>query len=296
MTFLAYFGLLLHGTIGGLIPRVTPGLSPTMAVVSLIPFTFRLEAAQGLILPGAAVEFPDTDSGAMGVGLWTVASVLVGKSGRDRDLIARFKFGREGLLSGCIGSWLSTIGFDERMGAQRFIFYSALGGGINVIPALVGLFGVPQAIPMSAEGRVDHASKVILAVQQPIRLAVREVFVRTRALSIGTGTGSIFSLIPGVGGQIAGLGAYDQTRTFSPEREKFDTGQSEGVIAAESANNVMVGLSLVPRLTLSIPDSPIAAVLLDALLIHGFSRARTSLKNTLMWHGRSSISCFQTSC
>jgi putative tricarboxylic transport membrane protein len=72
-----------------------------------------------------------------------------------------------------------------------------------------------------------------------------------------------------VGGQIAGLVAYDQSRKFSPEREKFGTGHSEGVIAAESANNAMVGPSLVPLLTLSIPGSPTAAVLLGGLLIHG---------------------------
>ena len=63
MEFLSYFGgvfeptaflLLLGGTIGGLILGATPGLSPTMAVALLIPFTFQLEATQGLILLGAA--------------------------------------------------------------------------------------------------------------------------------------------------------------------------------------------------------------------------------------------------
>jgi len=63
--------------------------------------------------------------------------------------------------------------------------------------------------------------------------------------------------------------AYDQAKKFSPERDKFGTGHSEGVIAAEAANNAMVGPSLVPLLTLSIPGSPTAAVLLGGLLIHG---------------------------
>ena len=81
--------------------------------------------------------------------------------------------------------------------------------------------------------------------------------------------GSIIGLIPGVGGQIAGLVAYDQSKNFSAEREKFGTGHPEGIIAAESANNAMVGPSLVPLLTLSIPGSPTAAVLLGGLIIHG---------------------------
>ena len=63
MEFLNYFGgvfepwafmLLLGGTIGGLILGATPGLSPTMAVALLIPFTFHMSATHGLVLLGAA--------------------------------------------------------------------------------------------------------------------------------------------------------------------------------------------------------------------------------------------------
>jgi putative tricarboxylic transport membrane protein len=165
--------------------------------------------------------------------------------------------------------WLATIGFDDIMGAQRFIFHSSLSGGINVIPALIGLFAIPQVITMLANGRKRSDAEVLEVERHPIGEAIREVFRRGRALSIGTLTGSIIGLIPGVGGQIAGLVAYDQSKKMSPEREKFGTGHSEGVIAAESANNAMVGPSLVPLLTLSIPGSPTAAVLLGGLLIHG---------------------------
>ncbi len=175
----------------------------------------------------------------------------------------------KGLLSGCIGLWLATIGFDDIMGAQRFIFHPALGGGINVIPALIGLFAIPQVITMFAKGRASTSAEVITVQKSPIKDAIAEVFSRKRALAIGTAVGSIIGLIPGVGGQIAGLVAYDQSKKFSPESDKFGTGHSEGVIAAESANNAMVGPSLVPLLTLSIPGSPTAAVLLGGLLIHG---------------------------
>ena len=172
-------------------------------------------------------------------------------------------------MSGCIGLWLATIGFDDIMGAQRFIFHPALGGGINVIAALIGLFAIPQVITMFAKGRVDTSAEVLVVEKHPIGDAVSEILRRPRALGIGTAVGSIIGLIPGVGGQIAGLVAYDQTKKFSPERDQFGKGHSEGVIAAESANNAMVGPSLVPLLTLSIPGSPTAAVLLGGLLIHG---------------------------
>ena len=60
-----------------------------------------------------------------------------------------------------------------------------------------------------------------------------------------------------------------KVRKFSPDASKFGHGEPDGVIAAESANNAMVGPSLVPLLTLGIPGSPTAAVLLGGLLING---------------------------
>ena len=90
-----------------------------------------------------------------------------------------------------------------------------------------------------------------------------------RVQTIGSVVGSIIGLIPGVGGQVAGIVGYDQVRKFSKYPEKFGTGIPDGIAAAESANNAMVGPSLVPLLTLSVPGSPTAAVLLGGLLIHG---------------------------
>ena len=165
--------------------------------------------------------------------------------------------------------WLATIGFDDIQGVKRFVFHPALGGGVNIIPALIGLFAIPQVISMFAKGRSQNNVEQIKVKKHPISKAFREVFSRKRAVLIGTSIGSLIGLIPGVGGQIAGLLAYDQAKKLSPEKQKFGTGHSEGVIAAESANNAMVGPSLVPLLTLSIPGSPTAAVLLGGLIIHG---------------------------
>jgi putative tricarboxylic transport membrane protein len=338
LEFLMYFGdvfspfnflLLLIGTIGGLILGATPGLSPTMAVALLIPFTFKLEPAQGLILLGAAytstvaggavsailLKIPGAPAniattldghtmakkgqGAKALQLSFLASAVGGIFGVLlliflTPVLAQWAlaFGPselfwlailgvtvigsldsssvvKGLLSGCIGLWLATIGFDDIMGAQRFIFHPNVAGGINVIPALIGLFAIPQIISMFAQGRRKLAAEVLEVEKHSVKKAFFEVFRWRRALTVGTLTGSIIGLIPGVGGQIAGLVAYDQTKKLSPDRHKFGTGHPEGVIAAESANNAMVGPSLVPLLTLSIPGSPTAAVLLGGLLIHG---------------------------
>ncbi|WP_390913198.1 tripartite tricarboxylate transporter permease [Pseudosulfitobacter sp. SM2401] len=323
------FGLLILGTVFGLIFGATPGLSPTMTVALAIPFTFKLEPAAGLILlgalytstvaggavsaillriPGAPANIATTldgnamakkGEGAKALQLSFLASLVGGLFGVFL-LITLTKplsewaliFGPselfwlailgvtiigsldskslvKGLLSGCIGMWLATIGFDDMLGAQRFVFHPALGGGINIIAALIGLFAIPQVIAMFAGGRIDSAAEVIKVQKHKVTDAVKELWNRKRAAGIGTIVGSIIGLIPGVGGQIAGLVAYDQAKKFSSEKDKFGTGHSEGVIAAEAANNAMVGPSLVPLLTLSIPGSPTAAVLLGGLLIHG---------------------------
>ncbi|MFK5998609.1 MAG: tripartite tricarboxylate transporter permease [Rhodobacterales bacterium] len=338
MEFIYYFGevftpismlLLIGGTIGGLILGATPGLSPTMAVALLIPFTFQLTPVHGLILLGAAytstvaggavsailLKIPGAPAniattldghamalkgeGAKALQLSFISSLFGGIFGVLlliflTPVLAEWAlaFGPphlfwlailgvtvigslesnsvvKGLLSGCIGMWLATIGFDDMLGVKRFVFHSSLGGGINIIPALIGLFAIPQVITMFAKGRFDQDTSRIEVKKHPVGAAFKEVFKRKRALGIGTIIGSIIGLIPGVGGQIAGLVAYDQAKKFSPEKAKFGTGHSEGVIAAEAANNAMVGPSLVPLLTLSIPGSPTAAVLLGGLLIHG---------------------------
>lgn len=352
----ANFGLLLIGTIGGLILGATPGLSPTMAVALAIPFTFRMEPVQGLILlgalytstvaggavsaillkiPGAHANIATTldghtmalrGEGKRALRLSFIASLFGGVFGIFlliwlTPVLAQWALEFQpaqlfwlaivgvtviatldsssvvkGLLAGCIGMWLGTIGFDDIIGAQRFIFHPSLSGGIHIIPALIGLFAIPQVISMFAKGRTKSEfddpdepkltigqkfAKFYVAVKSfnpltatlnwvvSVGQSIAEVFRYARSLTIGGIVGAIVGLIPGVGGQIAGLVAYDQSRNFSKEREKFGTGHPEGIISAESANNAMVGPSLVPLLTLSIPGSPTAAVLLGGLIIHG---------------------------
>ena len=61
--------------------------------------------------------------------------------------------------------------------------------------------------------------------------------------------------------------SYDQTKKFDKNPDRFGTGDPEGVCAAECANNATVAPALIPLLTLSIPGSPTAAVLLGGEFI-----------------------------
>lgn len=340
MEFIHYFGevfapanflVLVFGTIGGLLLGATPGLSPTMAVALLIPFTFQMDPAAGLILLGA-VYTGTVAGGAVSAILVNIpgapaniATILDGhpmaNQGRATEALhycfissliggligvlllifftpplAEFalRFGPaelfwiaifgvtiiasigggsvvKGLIAGAVGLWLSTIGYNPVLGQERFVFTDHLAGGIHVVAALIGLFAIPQVLSLlGSAGAARHGKPETVALNaHSVWTSFAYNIRRIKALVIGSVVGCIVGVIPGAGGQIAGLVAYDQTKKMSKDPAAFGKGEPDGVIAAESANNAMVGPSLVPLLTLGIPGSPTAAVLLGGLLING---------------------------
>ncbi len=317
------------GTIGGLILGATPGLSPTMAVALLVPFTFHMDAATGLILlgavytstvaggaisailiniPGAPANIatlldghPMAQQGKSQTALYIcfISSLVGGLFGMlvmilftpplarialqfgpsemfwiaifGISVMAGLSSGSilKGLIGGMFGLLISTIGYSPLLGVPRFVFHDVLTGGVAIVPALIGLFAIPQIFSL-VETLGRHFEK---PDYKPARGVLLKTIVQNlkmvKALGIGSVVGSIIGVIPGAGGQVAGLIAYDQNRKFSRHPESFGKGNPEGVATAESANNAMVGPSLIPLLTLSIPGSPTAAVLLGGLLIHG---------------------------
>jgi putative tricarboxylic transport membrane protein len=321
---------LVLGVIGGLILGATPGLSPTMAVALLVPFTFHMDATAGLILLGA-VYAASVAGGAISAILIkipgapaNIATLLDGfpmsQQGRAQSALyicffssligglfgmvimifftpplaaAAMKFGAsqmfwiaifgitviaglssgsivKGLIGGAFGLLISVIGYSPILGVPRFMFHDVLLGGVAIVPALIGLFAIPQIFSMAEKLDQTSVNTFDYRPEKGVLLkTLMENLKMFKALSIGSVVGSIIGVIPGAGGQVAGLIAYDQTRKFSRNPESFGKGNPQGVAAAESANNAMVGPSLIPLLTLSIPGSPTAAVLLGGLLIHG---------------------------
>ena len=336
MEFLNYFSnvftfgnilILILGTVGGLLLGAAPGLSPTMAVALLIPFTFKMSPEQGLIMLGA-VYTATVAGGAISAILLkipgapaNIATVMDGypmaQKGKSKEALhycfissfvggvigilvlifftpllanVALKFGPshmfwiaifgvtviatldsnsiiKGLFSGALGLWFATIGYDSVLGVERFVFNPIFSGGINIIAALVGLFAIPQVLSM-LEKKQDLSDQFQME-KKSLFQSMKYNLSRFKALTIGSVTGVIIGLIPGAGGQIAGLVSYDQIKKVSKNKENFGKGEPDGIIAAESANNAMVGPSLVPLLTLGVPGSPTAAVLLGGLLIHG---------------------------
>ena len=100
-------------------------------------------------------------------------------------------------------------------------------------------------------------------------LTWREIWEMKRTYLRSAFLGTLIGIIPGAGANIACFVGYAAAKQASKTPEQFGTGIAEGVAASEAANNGVCNGSLVPLLTLSIPGSPTAAVILGALMIHG---------------------------
>lgn len=192
--------------------------------------------------------------------------VIIASLGTGKELI-------KGLISGGFGVWLGLIGISPSTGEPRFTFgIMDLWGGINLIPALVGFFAFSQVLIYFENVMRSGEKQIIQAPTQKgdIWSLYKEMWLKFKKLQLFTGIlGTILGIIPGAGGQVGGIVAYDQVKRFSKNPSEYGTGKIEGVIAPECANNATVGGSLIPLLTLGIPGSPTAAVLLGGLLIHG---------------------------
>ena len=176
----------------------------------------------------------------------------------------------KGMLGGLFGVLLSTIGLSPSTGVARLTFdVTDLLGGVDVIVALIGLFCVPQVLTMAEESL--ERTGLVRYRPQPGRTmqTVRLVLSRWGNLLRSSVIGVIVGIIPGAGGNVAGLLSYQETLRMARDRETYGKGNVNGVIASETANNAAVEGSLVPLLTLGIPGAPQAAVLYGALLLHG---------------------------
>ena len=321
--------VLVCGSIGGLFFGAMPGLSPTMAVALLVPFTFYMPPVPSLLLLGAVYTSAVAGGSISAILLSipgapaSIATLLDGypmaKQGRAQEALYTtffssliggvvgalalifltppmsefaMKFGPselfwttvfgitviaglssgamlKGLFGGALGLLLACIGESNVTGEGRFIFHESLTSGIAIVPALIGLFAVPQVVEMMEDSHVIFERVKVQIKEGLLGKVIKKHVHYLRTLTIGSILGTIIGVIPGAGAQVAGLMAYDQVKKMDKNPERFGTGDPEGVCASECANNATVAPACIPLLTLSIPGSPTAAVLLGGLLIQG---------------------------
>lgn len=318
------------GVLAGIAVGAMPGLSATMAISVLVPFTFGLDplVALGLMagiyngamyggaipavllrIPGtpAAVAttfdgYPMAQSGRGGFALQVavVSSAIGGiASALALMLLAPplaqvtllfgpsevfwiavfglcsiiFLLGEnpiKGLISACFGVFVSLIGADPITGEDRFTFdYLELLDGISIVILLVGLYALPPVIdlletPLNTSGvSQDNLRTEPIWRSMPKMMGYWMTWLRGSLIGIWIG------ILPGAGGSMAAFMSYNEARRSSKNPDEWGKGEPEGVAASETANNADTASALIPALTLGIPGTAVAAVMLGGLLIHG---------------------------
>lgn len=173
----------------------------------------------------------------------------------------------KGIFAGALGVTLGMVGMDPMTAEGRFTFGTvALLGGIHYVIAMIGLFGISESLyqlhVLDLKPVKQNVEKIIPSW---------DVVFKFLPLSIRTSLiGVIIGALPGTGGDIAALMAYDHAkRTVKKPTRPFGKGAYEGLIAPESANNAAIGGAYIPMLTLGIPGDAVTAVIIGALYIHG---------------------------
>lgn len=172
-----------------------------------------------------------------------------------------------GIFAAAIGVFIGMIGIDMVTGQPRFTFGNVyLMGGVSYVVAMIGLFGMSEAL-------YQLRDLSIYPVKQKVDKIVpgwKNVF-KYMPLSLRTSLlGVLVGALPGTGGDLAALLAYDHARrTVKNPSAPFGKGAIEGLVAPESANNAAIGGAYIPMLTLGIPGDAVTAIIIGALTIHG---------------------------
>jgi len=172
----------------------------------------------------------------------------------------------KGWIAGFLGLFVAMIGMEGIHAYVRFAFGSVeLSGGIDLIPAMVGAFGFAEILMIMKypvveviDTKIDHVIPRPMEILRYWKSIIRSGIV-----------GTFIGAVPGVGEDIAAWVSYDLAKRSSKNPEMFGKGSTEGLLAAETGNNSAVAGAMIPVLSLAIPGSAPAAVLLAAMFIHG---------------------------
>ena len=226
------------------------GLITTLATIALLPWLSQI----GLYLRSVEMVV------VMLFGL-TLIAVIAGK-----DPL-------KALIAGFFGLLIGVIGTDHIYNTPRATFgFLELYDGVPLVPALIGLFAISEALVMieekmivDAEGRERALSARWADTVEGLKMSLQKWWHIVWTAFVGL----LIGITPGAGASIASFVAYQQSRLWSKTPELYGTGIPEGVIAPESANNGVTSGTLVPTLALGVPGGSTAAVMMIVLQYHG---------------------------
>jgi len=226
------------------------GLITTLATLALLPWLSQI----GLYLRSVEMVV------IMLFGLTLIAVIAA------RDLL-------KGLIAGFFGLLIGVIGTDHVYNTPRATMgFLELYDGVPLVPALIGLFAISEALVMIEEKLIvdSKGRQRAMRAQWTDTLDGLRMSLERWWHIVWTGfVGLFIGIVPGAGASIASFVAYQQSRMWSKRPELYGTGIPEGVIAPESANNGVTSGTLVPTLALGVPGGSTAAVMMIVLQYHG---------------------------
>ena len=224
------------------------GLLSAAALLFIAPF-----------LAGLALKFGPSEYFLVGLfGLSVIVSISSGSY-------------LKGLIAGSFGLLVATAGMDNYTGYPRFIFNNdSLLDGIPILPALIGLFSLSQAIKIA----VNNQKTIVLnpgdlTISDRILPEKKDMKQTWKTILRSSLIGVVIGIMPGAGTSIASFLSYNEAKRASKDPSSFGKGNIEGVAASEAANNAVTGGSLIPALTLGIPGNAVTAVFIGGLTIQG---------------------------
>ncbi len=190
-----------------------------------------------------------------------------------------------GLLALAVGLLLGLVGLDLQTGQPRFTFGQAqLLDGIEVTVAAVGLFAVGEALYLAWQGREAKAGEV-LKVSGSLWMSRQDWARSWKPWLRGSLFGFPIGALPAGGAELPTLLSYYTEKKLSPHPEEFGHGAIEGVAGPEAANNAAAAGVLMPLLTLGIPTSATAAIMLSAFEGYGIQTGPQlfASQSSLVW-------------
>ncbi len=173
-----------------------------------------------------------------------------------------------GLTSLFLGLFFGLVGIDGQTGQPRFAFgVGELLDGVDVVVLAVGLFAVGEALYVAAYQ--SRLTETLEKLKGSIWMSKADWKRSWPAWLRATGIGFPFGTIPAGGAEIPTFLSYTVEKKLSKHPEEFGKGAIEGVAGPEAANNASATGVLVPLLTLGIPTSATAAILLGAFQNYG---------------------------
>jgi TctA family transporter len=178
------------------------------------------------------------------------------------------------ITSMLLGLLIACIGMENPSGTPRFTFgVQDLLGGIEPIPALVGVFAVSQVMRAMVSAELPPLPRRKFGSILAGQWALTKKYPVQQAR--GNLVGIIIGVLPGAGADMAAWVSYAMSKRFSKTPEKFGTGHPEGLVEAGASNNASLASGWVPSLLFGVPGDTITAIAIGVLYLKGLNPGPT---------------------